>query len=333
MGEPAGIGPEITIKAWRARKAGQLPPFFVIGPPALYAARARQLNIDLPLVEIDTPKDAIAAFDGALPIVSIDAPEASAGKPIPDTAASVIQSINMATQLALEGQVSAMVTNPIHKAALMQAGFAYPGHTDYLAALAAEASGSEISVLMLLAIPGLRVVPLVVHEPLARVPGLITTGSIVAAGHLLAAALKADFGIGRPRIAVAGLNPHAGESGRLGREEQDIIEPAIAKLRSEGIDATGPFAADTLFHEEARKTYDAALCMYHDQALIPLKSLNFHEGVNITLGLPFVRTSPDHGTALDIAALGQADARSLCAALRMASQIATNRRADAADPS
>lgn len=330
MGEPAGIGPEITIKAWHNREAAQLPPFFVIGPPELYAARARMLGVDLPLAEIDKPEAAATRFSAALPVLPLEAPEARTGTPLPGTAASVIQSISMAVEFALGEDVSAMVTNPIHKAVLMEASFDYPGHTDYLAAMASRAAGEEVTALMMLAIPGLRVVPLVVHEPLARVPALIQAATIVKAGHGLAAALQNDFGIPAPRIAVAGLNPHAGESGKLGKEEETQIGPAIAQLRREGVDATGPFASDSLFYEDARKAYDAALCMYHDQALIPLKTLNFHEGVNITLGLPFVRTSPDHGTALDIAGAGQADARSLCAALRTAGEISVSRRAKAA---
>lgn len=330
MGEPGGIGPEITVKAWLDRETAQLPPFFVIGPPALYAARARMLGVDLPIAEIDRPEAAATSFTAALPIMPIEAPEARAGTPLPGTAASVVDSISLAVELALGKDISALVTNPIHKAVLMEAGFEYPGHTDFLAAKASEALGEDVTALMLLAIPGLRVVPLVVHEPLSKVPALIQADSIVAAGHILAAALRIDFGITAPRIAVAGLNPHAGESGKLGKEEETQIAPAVEQLRREGIDATGPFASDSLFHEDARKAYDAALCMYHDQALIPLKTLSFHEGVNITLGLPFVRTSPDHGTALDIAAAGQADARSLCSALRTASQIADCRRAETA---
>ena len=326
MGEPTGIGPEITIKAWQARKAAHLPAFFVIGPAALYADRAAMLGIDQPLAEIETPESAAALFDDALPILPITAPEARTGHPMPETAGAVIQSIDKAVQMAIDGAASAVVTNPIHKAVLMEAGFGYPGHTEYLAARAV--TGEETAVLMLLAIPGLRVVPLVVHEPLARVAGLVTTEAITKAGRLLASALRDDFGIAKPRIAVAGLNPHAGESGKLGKEEETRIEPAIAQLSREGIDVRGPFAADSLFHESARAGYDAALCMYHDQALIPLKTLNFHEGVNITLGLPFVRTSPDHGTALDIAVDGCADARSLCAALRTASEIASHRGAN-----
>jgi len=329
MGEPAGIGPEVTIRAWEAREFEQLQPFFVIGPPTLYAQRAAMLGIDLPIIEIQSPEEANTHFEKALPILAIDGPETIVGSPRRETADSVIRSIDDAVRMATEGNARAVVTNPIHKATLMEVGFVHPGHTDYLASLSKSGLGDDAGVLMLLAIPGLRVAPLIVHEPLARVASLITADSIVKAGRVLARALEGDFGIAKPRIAVAGLNPHAGESGHLGTEEETEIIPAIAKLINEGVNARGPFASDTLFHANARKSYDAALCMYHDQALIPLKTLNFHGGVNITLGLPFVRTSPDHGTALDIAADGKANPRSLCAALRTAGEIADQRRNEA----
>ena len=326
MGEPAGIGPDVTIAAWQARKTAALPPFFVIGPPALYAARAKTSGAEVTRAEIGAADEAADRFADALPVLARDAPDPVPGRPSAATAEAVIGSIDTAVRLALDGSAAAVVTNPIQKAVLMEAGFAHPGHTEYLAALARGATGEETAALMLLAVPGLRVVPLIVHEPLTRVPELIEEDRIVAAGLGLDAALRRDFAVAAPRIAVAGLNPHAGEDGRLGREETEIIAPAVARLRDGGIDARGPFPADSLFHEEARATYDAALCMYHDQALIPLKTLNFHEGVNVPLELPFVRTSPDHGTALDIAGTGRADARSLCAALKTADKIARQRR-------
>jgi 4-hydroxythreonine-4-phosphate dehydrogenase len=233
-----------------------------------------------------------------------------------------LESIETATELFTRGEASAIVTNPIQKAALYEAGFEHPGHTEFFEFLA----GHFAFAVMMLAVPGLRVVPVTVHKPLAAVPKALTTELIVKTGRTVAAALKQDFGIAVPRLAVAGLNPHAGEAGTIGREEVEVIEPAIAALRKEGIAVSGPRPADTLFHKDARAGYDAALCMYHDQALIPLKTINFHEGVNVTIGLPFVRTSPDHGTALDIAGSGKADPRSLIAALKLGRDIARARR-------
>jgi 4-hydroxythreonine-4-phosphate dehydrogenase len=239
-------------------------------------------------------------------------------------ARAVLESIETAVELFRQGGASAIVTNPIQKASLYKAGFQHPGHTEFLEFLA----GQGAHAVMLLAVPGLRVVPVTVHTPLSRVPKALGTELIVRTGRITAEALRRDFGVAAPRLAVAGLNPHAGEDGAIGREEIEIISPAIETLRRDGIAVSGPRPADTLFHREARAGYDAALCMYHDQALIPLKTINFHEGVNVTIGLPFVRTSPDHGTALDIAGSGRADPRSLIAALVLARRIARARRRD-----
>jgi len=317
MGDPAGIGGELTLKAWRDRKQLDLPVFFAIDDPDHLARLARQIGCDTPIRELATPEDASGIFDDALPVLAN--PIVSPVRPgIPDVAncPAVLSSIRRAVSCIEAGTAAAVVTNPVHKRTLYEAGFAHPGHTEYLAELA----GVSRSVMMLLC-PGLRVVPVTGHVPLAQAIQRLSSDEIVDIGRITAAALDADFGIAQPRLAVAALNPHAGEDGALGREEQEIILPAIELLRGTGINVSGPAPADTLFHEGARKSYDAALCMYHDQALIPLKTVNFYSGVNVTLGLPFVRTSPDHGTALDIAGTGRADTSSLAAALRTAAEI------------
>jgi len=320
MGEPAGIGGEIALKAWRSRDTGS-GSFFVIDDPSRLGSLASQLELDVPIVEIASPRDATSIFAHALPVLPLSLPTpVRDGVPDAQNAPVVIDAIELAAKLCLSGEASAMVTNPIHKATLTGTGFAHPGHTEFLGALA----GAKPT--MMLAVTGLRVVPVTVHLRLADVPNHLTKAAIVEAGLAIAQALRSDFGIEEPRLAVAALNPHAGESGTLGGEEATIIAPAVAALQSKGIQVFGPAPADTLFHEAARARFDAALCMYHDQALIPLKTLDFAHGVNITLGLPFVRTSPDHGTALDIAGAGRADPSSLIAALRMAGKIARNRR-------
>ena len=299
MGEPAGIGPEVALAAFDALggKVGS-HPLKLVGDGEIFAAH----------------KDALIATTAratALP-----------GKPSSANAKAVTEAIEIAVKACLSGEAAALVTAPIHKAVLAGAGFAYPGHTEFLAAL----TGTKEAVMML-ASDKLRVVPLVIHVPLARVPGLITSDGIVRISETILAALARDFGIASPRLAVAGLNPHAGEDGVLGGEEEAIIAPAIAALRAKGLAVTGPHSADTLFHEEARKKYDAVLTMYHDQGLIPIKTLSFWDGVNVTLGLRIVRTSPDHGTAFDIAGQGKADARSMIAAIKMAAEIADRRAA------
>ncbi|MHA1538650.1 MAG: 4-hydroxythreonine-4-phosphate dehydrogenase PdxA [Alphaproteobacteria bacterium] len=320
MGEPAGIGGEIALKAWLARQPGQ-ECFFIIDDPAHLESLARQLGLNLPLAAIEAPGDAMRAFTSALPVLPRPLPApARSGAPDPANAPAVIAAIELAVGFCRSGEAAAMVTNPVHKATLTAAGFPHPGHTEFLGAL----TGAK--PVMMLAVPGLRVVPVTVHLPLAEVPAKLTTAAIVEAGLTTARALETDFALARPRLAVAALNPHAGESGTLGEEEASIIAPAVAELRAQGIDVSGPAPADTLFHEAARARFDAALCMYHDQALIPLKTVDFAHGVNITLGLPLVRTSPDHGTALDIAGAGGADPASLIAALGMAGTMTRNRR-------
>lgn len=321
MGEPAGIGPEITLKAWAARKAERLPVFFAVGAPALYRAHAARLGLDVPLHEIGSPEDAARVFERGLPVLAVSlATDVEPGILAPRNAPAVMQAIDIACDLALAGRVAGMVTNPIHKRALYEAGLQVPGHTEYLAARTGGATP-----VMMLSCPGLRVVPVTVHEPLARVATSLTTAMIAEKGVILAKSLRRDLGIARPRIAVAGLNPHAGEEGHIGREEIDIITPALAAVREAGAEVFGPLPPDTMFHAAARTRYDAALCMYHDQALIPLKTLDFERGVNTTLGLTIVRTSPDHGTALDIAGRGLAHPGSLIEAIRLAGEIARHR--------
>jgi len=321
-GDPSGIGPEIAIAAFLARGACALPPFYLLADPALIASRARHLGVSLTIIET-TPAQATQVFARGLPVVplaarSIDSP----GRPDPANAAGTIEAIDRAVADCLGGQAAAVVTCPIAKKPLYDAGFRFPGHTEYLAHLAARHTGIEAMPVMMLAGPDLRTVPVTIHIALADVPKALTTQLIVATARITAADLAGRFGIARPRLAVAGLNPHAGEGGAMGLEDERIVRPAIDILRAEGIDAFGPLPADTLFHARARAGYDVALCMYHDQALIPAKALAFDEAVNVTLGLPFIRTSPDHGTAFDIAGKGVARPDSLIAALRLARQLA-----------
>jgi len=325
MGEPAGIGGDITLMAWRRRKE-KLPCFFAIDDPARLAALAKRLGIDAPIETIAEPEDAPALFDRALPVLAEPLPCAVApGRPEGAAARAVLGSIDRAIELATAGRAAAMVTNPIHKATLYEAGFAHPGHTEYLA----DKAGLAAPPVMMLACASLRVVPVTIHLPLRQAIETLSTDAIVHCGRVTARALAEGFGVAAPRLAVAGLNPHAGEGGHLGTEDGALIAPAVARLRRDGIDATGPYPADTLFHEEARRRYDAVLCMYHDQALIPIKTIDFDGGVNVTLGLPFIRTSPDHGTAFDIAGTGRASPASLMAALRMAAAMAAHRGAHA----
>lgn len=326
MGEPAGIGGELTLLAWRRRQAETVPPFFVLDDPARLERLAGALGWAVPLRSVAAPEDAAAVFPLALPVLPVALPRpVTAGHPDPANAPAVIQAIRTATALVRAGRAAALVTNPIQKEALYAAGFRHPGHTEFLAELAGGAT-----VAMMLACPELRVVLATVHLSLREAVAALSTDKIVAAGRIAAAALVRDFAIARPRLAVAALNPHAGEGGTLGREEIEIIAPAVAALRASGIAAEGPAPADTLFHLAARRRYDAVLCMYHDQALIPLKTIDFAGGVNVTLGLPFIRTSPDHGTALDIAGSGKADPASLVAALKLASEMAARRAAQRA---
>ena len=322
MGEPAGVGGEIVLKAWAERRTTGVPPFVVLDDPQRLTRLAAAIGLDVPVHAVTGPEEVGALFDAALPVLPLplSAP-VEPGRPDPANGAAVIASIDRAVDLVRQGRASAMVTNPIQKSALYAAGFRHPGHTEYLAHLA----GLAEEPVMMLATADLRVVPVTIHVALRQAVDLLTTEAIVHCGRVTAAALARDFGIAKPRLAVAALNPHAGEGGSMGREEIDVIAPAVAALQSAGIDASGPKPADTLFHVHARGRYDAVLCMYHDQALIPLKTVDFDTGVNVTLGLPFVRTSPDHGTALDLAGTGRASASSLVAAMRMAGEMAARR--------
>lgn len=329
MGDPAGIGPEITLQAWRDRARAGLPPFVVYADIELMRDRARSTNIDPAMImPIADARSASGIFAEALPVVPVALEKSSvAGKPDAANAAATILSIQSAASDVAKGHASAIVTNPIAKSVLYGAGFEHPGHTEYLGALSKEFwPSAPADPVMLLAATKLRVVPVTIHIPLKDVPTQLTTDKIVRCGRILHASLQRDFGIATPRLAVAGLNPHAGEDGALGTEDRDKVAPAVEILRADGIDASGPHAADTMFHDAARETYDAALAMYHDQGLIPIKTLAFDEGVNVTLGLPFVRTSPDHGTAFAIAGKGVASATSLKAALKLASEMADRRR-------
>ena len=322
MGEPAGIGGEIALAAWLRRGEG-VPPFYLIDDPGRLARLAHALGWEARVQMIVDPTQTAALFAEALPVIPPGgAPRATPGKPHPADAKLVLRSIETAVCHAQEGHAAALVTNPINKDALYRAGFRHPGHTEYLAELAGIGAGGAV---MMLACPELRVVPVTIHLALREAVAELSKARIVHAGHITHAALVRDFAVLRPVIACAGLNPHAGESGALGREDIDIIMPAIAELRAAGIDARGPLAADTMFHAAARSGYDAALCMYHDQALIPVKTIDFDGTVNVTLGLPFIRTSPDHGTAFDIAGTGVARPESLITALKLAAAMAARR--------
>ena len=322
MGEPAGIGGELTLQAWLGRTDHNLAPFMALDDPARLAQLAYDLGWTVPLAEVTSPAQAMELFPQALPVWPISLGfTVKPGQPEPDAVKAVTQSIATAVDLCRTGQASAMITNPIHKHVMHQGGFKYPGHTEFLAALL-DLPDQEI---MMLACPHLRVVPVTIHVSLAQAIAGLTADRIVTVTRTTHRALQRDFGIAAPRLAVAGLNPHAGEDGDMGDEEIRIIAPAIAQLQQMGINAFGPLPPDTLFHEQARTTYDAVICMYHDQALIPLKTLGFDVGVNVTLGLPVIRTSPDHGTAFNLAGTGQASARSFIAALHMADQIARHR--------
>ena len=321
IGEPAGIGPDIAIEAWRRRADLGVPPFYLLGDRGFIGERAKQLGVEISLAKVD-PQDAADAFTDALPIVSIGhVPTAAPGRPDKSSAKVAIAAIRQAVDDTKAGRAAAVVTNPIAKSVLYRAGFNHPGHTEFLAELAASNGKTPLPVMMLWS-PILAVVPVTIHVSLRDAIAQLSSELIVKTARILVADMIARFGIARPRLAIAGLNPHAGEDGSLGSEDQTIVAPAVATLRSEGIDARGPLSADTMFHAAARKKYDCAVCMYHDQALIPIKTLAFDDGVNVTLGLPFIRTSPDHGTAFDIAGKGIARPDSLIAALKLARQLA-----------
>jgi 4-hydroxythreonine-4-phosphate dehydrogenase len=324
IGEPAGIGPDIAIEAWRRRADLGVPPFYLLGDRGFIGERAKQLGVEISLAKVD-PQDAADAFTDALPIVSIGhVPTAAPGRPDESSARVAIAAIRQAVDDTKAGRAAAVVTNPIAKSVLYRAGFNHPGHTEFLAELAASNGKTPLPVMMLWS-PILAVVPVTIHVSLRDAIAQLSSELIVKTARILVADMIARFGIARPRLAIAGLNPHAGEDGSLGSEDQTIVAPAVATLRSEGIDARGPLSADTMFHAAARKKYDCAVCMYHDQALIPIKTLAFDDGVNVTLGLPFIRTSPDHGTAFNIAGTGQANPSSLIAALKLAARMAAAR--------
>ncbi|MDF2603431.1 MAG: pdxA [Sphingomonas sp.] len=320
MGDPAGVGPEVIAKAWAARSIAALPRFFAVGD-----ARAIERVWKGPVAKINDLREVDGAFDQALPVLTVeDAGEITPGEPDADGARCALHSLELAVGLARSGAARALVTGPVSKAQLYDIGFNYPGQTEFVAERFGVARENAV---MMLAGPSLRVVPMTTHVALADVPGLLSIDLIIAKARATARGLRRNFGIEKPRLAFAGLNPHAGESGALGHEEIEVIEPAIAILREEGIAAVGPFAADTMFHARARSHYDAALCCYHDQALIPLKALHFDDGVNITLGLPVVRTSPDHGTAFPLAGQNQAEPGAMIAAILMAAEAAAHRAA------
>ncbi|WP_082449909.1 4-hydroxythreonine-4-phosphate dehydrogenase PdxA [Sphingomonas sp. Leaf67] len=320
MGDPAGIGPEVIAKAWERRDSEKLPCFFAVGD-----VRAVSAVWNGPVERIDDPRDAADVFRRALPVVSVVDDEAIVpGRPDIGGARCALQSLELAAGLARSDAVSGLVTAPVSKADLYRVGFDYPGQTEFVAERCGVARENAV---MMLAGPTLRVVPVTIHEPLAAVPRVLTVELLLARARVTARGLIRDFGIGAPRLALAGLNPHAGEGGAIGREEIDVMIPAVELLRAEGIDIVGPLAADTMFHPRARARYDAALCAYHDQALIPIKTLHFDDGVNITLGLPIVRTSPDHGTAFDIAGRDMAEPGAMIAAIRMAGEAAARRAA------
>jgi 4-hydroxythreonine-4-phosphate dehydrogenase len=326
MGDPAGIGPDLALMSWHQRSRLALPAFALYADPDLLQQRARILGLDVPLATIAGLGDVGRTFADALPVL----PVRLGGSRAMGSDAAIVAAIELATMAVAGGQAAALVTNPIAKRSLDFASLAYPGHTEFLADLAARyCGGARSHPVMMLVAEELKVVPATVHIPLSAVPRALTHALLLDTIRITIAALARDFGIERPRIAVAGLNPHAGEGGLIGSEERDVIAPAVGELAAEGFAVTGPASADTLFHAEARLGYDAAIAMYHDQALIPLKTLAFDRGVNVTLGLPFVRTSPDHGTAYALAGTGKARPGSFIAAVRLAAELGV-RRAKAA---
>lgn len=323
-GDPAGVGPELVAQAWLQRREAGLAPFAMIGGASLMRAAAQRRGIAVPVAPIATLAQASAAFADALPVLDHGDCDYAPGAPDPAGARFALAALGEAARLTFAGEAGALVTGPIAKARLAQVGFNHPGQTEFVAAACGVAPEDAV---MMLAGPQVRTIPLTVHIALSEVPGRITRDLIVRRAMIAAAALTRDFGIERPRVAVAALNPHAGEDGRMGREDIDVIAPAIADLKAAGIAASGPHPADALFSAHGRASFDVALCMYHDQALIPVKALDFDEGVNVTLGLPIVRTSPDHGTAFAIAGTGKADAGAMIAAIAMAGACAARRAA------
>ncbi|MEX6505541.1 4-hydroxythreonine-4-phosphate dehydrogenase PdxA [Jiella sp. M17.18] len=329
VGEPSGVGPDIVL-ALTTQKGGTLPPLFVIADPSMLAARAKRLGLAVELAPIASPADAAGVGPSALPVLPLVNRHAEAPREIdPANGAGTVEAIDRATALVLAGEASAVVTGPIDKKALYDIGFKHPGHTEYLADLCASRTGRATMPVMLLTGPDLSCVPVTIHIPLAEVPRQLTREVIEATCRIVAADYRDRLGIPRPRLAVSGLNPHAGEKGAIGGEDEAVIRPAVEALRADGIDAVGPMPADTMFHPEARARYDVAICMYHDQALIPAKTLAFDATVNATLGLPIIRTSPDHGTAADIAGTGKARPDSFLAAIRLAAKMAALSRGTA----
>ncbi|WP_019905215.1 4-hydroxythreonine-4-phosphate dehydrogenase PdxA [Methylobacterium sp. 77] len=328
MGDPAGIGPEIALMAWLARDEGVgLPPFFLVGDPDFIEARASSLGLQVPVAEVG-PDVAVEVFPRAFPVMPLPSGTrvgAVAGRPDAADAGATLESITTAVGLVRSGEAIALVTNPIAKYVLTSVGFAYPGHTEFLGALSVEPGEAAPLAVMMLWSETLAVVPVTIHVALRRVPELLTQDLVVRTARIVAHDLRERFGIARPRLVLSGLNPHAGEAGTMGTEDRDVLEPAVAQLQDEGIDIRGPLPADTLFHPRARAAYDVALTPTHDQALIPIKTIAFDDGVNVTLGLPFIRTSPDHGTAFDIAGKGVARPDSLMGALRLAARLAGRR--------
>lgn len=323
-GEPAGIGPDIAISAWLQRNELDLPPFYLRGDRHALAERARTLGLKAEFAD-STPETALGDFPRALPVVATgEAATARPGQPDDSSAKAALASIRQAVADVAAGKAGAVVTNPIAKNVLYRAGFRHPGHTEFLAELAANGGPPPQPVMMLWS-PGLAVVPVTIHVALRDALAQLSSELIVNTARIVVRDLKARFGLANPRLAISGLNPHAGEDGSLGTEDIEIVAPAVEILRREGIRARGPLPADTMFHAAARQTYDCAICMYHDQALIPIKTVAFEDAVNVTLGLPFVRTSPDHGTAFDIAGTGKANPSSLIAALRLAARMAAAR--------
>ncbi len=322
VGDPSGIGPDVALMAWQLRDKLMVPPFILIADPNQIEARAKNLSFDVQVVVCE-PSEAAAVFANALPVLPLkNKHKETPGVPQIANAAGTIEAIDIAVKLVVSGQASAVVTCPIAKKPLYDAGFRFPGHTEYLAHLAGADNSEALLPVMMLAGPELRTVPVTIHIPLHAVPQALTQDLIERTAKIVDRDLRSRFSIAKPRIAVAGLNPHAGEGGALGLEDDAIIRPAIEALQALGIDAVGPLPADTMFHKSARESYDVALCMYHDQALIPAKALGFDDAVNVTLGLPFIRTSPDHGTAFGIAGTGVARPDSLIAALKMAHEMA-----------
>lgn len=322
LGEPAGIGPDVALMAWRDRAAHRLPPFYVVGDPGLMEARAARLGIGVPIVEA-LPEETAETYPFGLPVVALEGsvPDRP-GEPTPATADLVVEAIRTSVEHVRVGRARAVVTNPIAKSVLAAAGFSHPGHTEFLGELARTFRAGPSRPVMMIWSRELAVVPVTIHMPLADVPGRLTEALIVETGAVVAHDLRTRFGMAAPRLAVCGLNPHAGEDGLLGSEDAAIIAPAVAELNRLGIAATGPHPADTLFHPAARATYDVALGMYHDQVLVPVKTLAFETGVNVTLGLPFIRTSPDHGTAFSLAGTGKASPSSLIEAIALAGRLA-----------